>query len=204
MDTIQKCLLSGKEFIIQDDEIKHLEKMKYKFADYSISLPLPNLCPDERQKIRTAYRNEQYMYQRKSDLSGKQLISLYSADKPYTIYSQEEWNSDNWDAMDYGRDFDFSRPFFEQFKELLSEVPMIALVTVGNENCPYTTGTGYCKNCHLINSSEYSEDCYYGKLIQSSKNIIDCSYVYDSELCYQCFSINKCYSSIYLCVFPLF
>jgi hypothetical protein len=198
MSVVKKCLLTGEEFIITDDEIAHIKKMSFKFGGKTVELPLPNLCPDERAKIRTAYRNEQFMYQRKSDLSDKQLISVYSADKDFTIYSQEEWNSDNWDAMDYGRDFDFSRPFFEQFAELDKDVPKIALVTVGNENSPYTTGTGYCKNCHLINSSEYCEDCYYGKLIQSSKSSVDCSYLYNSELCYQCFSVNNSYSCVYL------
>ncbi len=100
--------------------------------------------------------------------------------------------------MSYGRDFDFTRPFFEQFSELQKDVPRVALISLGNENSPYTTGTGYCKNCHLINSSEYCEDCFYGKLLQTCKDAVDCTYLYDSQLCYQCFSVYKSYHCIYV------
>jgi hypothetical protein len=50
---------------------------------------------------------------------------MYSPDKSYKVYSQDEWWSDKWDAMDYGRDFDFSRGFFEQINELIINVPII-------------------------------------------------------------------------------
>ena len=100
--------------------------------------------------------------------------------------------------MEYGRDFDFSRPFFEQFAELQNDVPKISLITLDNQNSPYVTGVAYSKNCHLLNSSEYCEDCYYGKLLQKTKNAVDCSYVYDSELCYECFSVYNSYNCVQL------
>jgi hypothetical protein len=176
--------------------------MDFVFGSQTIALPASTHCPDCRNQIRTSHRNEQYLYQRKSDLSGKQTISIYDSlsswDEGSKIYTKEEWESDTWDAMTYGRDFDFSRPFFEQFTELQKAVPRMALITVGNENSAFTTGTGYCKNCYLINSSEYCEDCYYGKLLQNCKDSIDSSYLYDSERCYQCFNCQKCYNCVYV------
>ncbi len=74
----------------------------------------------------------------------------------------------------------------------------MSLIQVSNENSPYTTGTGYCKNCYLINSSENCENCYYGKLLQTCRDVIDCSYAYDSELLYECFYVRNCYNCHYL------
>ena len=199
MSTCAQCQSS---YEVQPDEKEFLKKMEFKYGDQTITLPEPTLCPDCRQQQRTAHRNEAYLYQRKSDMSGQQIISLYSQKaawgEPYKIYTQEEWHGDQWDPLSYGKDFDFNRPFFDQWAELSKAVPRLALMQVNNENSPYTTGTGYCKNCHLINSSEYCEDCYYSKLAQSCKNVVDCSYVYNSEFCYQCFSVYNSYNCNYL------
>lgn len=179
-----------------------LVKMRYQFGDDTFALPEPEYCPQCRLQIRTAHRNEMHLHHCRSSVSDKQLISIYRPEAPwgapYKIYSHDEWWSDDWEPRDFGRPFDFSRPFFEQFAELSKEVPRMALQTFNNENSPYTTGTGFCKNCYLINSSEHCEDCYYGKLLQNCRDCVDCSYLYDSELCYECFNCSNCYSCTHL------
>lgn len=198
----RNCVECGQSFSIDNEETAFLSRLVFCFGEYSAQFPLPLECPDCRLQIRTAHRNEQYMYHGQSALSGKKMITLYAPEPPwgnsYQVYEQEEWHSDAWDAGAFGRSYDFNRPFFEQFKDLQKAVPRLGLVTIANENSPYTTGTGYCKNCHLINCSEYCENCYYGKLLQNCRDCVDCSYAYDSELCYQCFSIYHCYSSCFL------
>ncbi|PIR48600.1 hypothetical protein COU80_02720 [Candidatus Peregrinibacteria bacterium CG10_big_fil_rev_8_21_14_0_10_55_24] len=194
MPTCKKC---QEAFFVSQEEQAFLGKIAFTFGATVIHPPEPVYCPTCRMLLRTCNRNERFFYKNASKKSGKELISLYAKEPPwgvpFAIYEQKEWESDAFDPLEYGRDFDFSRPFFDQFSELLKTVPRMALCTIGNENCTYTTGTGYCRNCYLINSSEYCEDCYYGKLLQSSKDCVDCSYTYNSELCYECFSIHKCY-----------
>jgi hypothetical protein len=51
---------------------------------------------------------------------------MYSPDKNYKIYDKDFWWSDKWDALDYGIDFDFSKSFFKQFRELQLKVPRLA------------------------------------------------------------------------------
>jgi len=145
-------------------------------------------------RFRNAHRNEQYLYKNTSAFSGKPLISIYSKDKPCQVYSPEEWFSDKWDALEYGKDYDFSKTFFQQFNELCLETPKLGLVAVQNENSPYVTSTAYSRNCYLINCSENCEDSYYSKLLQKCKDIVDSSYIYDSELIYQGFNLRKCYN----------
>lgn len=189
-------------FEIKVDERAFLEKMTFTFGNTVIHLPEPTLCPDCRMQRRSCHRNERTFYRTKSAKSDEEIISLYAPEPlwgpPYKVYAQEEWRRDDFDPMLYGRDFDFKRRFFEQFAELVKDVPRMNLITVSNENCPYTTGTGYCKNCYLINSSEHCQDCYHGKLLQTCGDSADCSYLYDSELCYECFSVYDSYNCQYL------
>lgn len=196
------CKRCSQTFVIHPDEEAFLEKIGFTFGTETFHPPRPVYCPDCRLQIRSCHRNEQFMYRGKSAKSGKDIVSLYHATapwgEPYTVYSQDEWRDDSFDPLQYGQAIDFTRPFFEQYATLQKKVPRVAMVTVGNENSDFTTGTGYCKNCYLINSSEYAEDCYYGKLFQKCKNSMDCCYLYDSELCYECFSVYGSYNCGFL------
>lgn len=151
---------------------------------------------------RTCHRNERNLYKATSDKSQKPIVALYHQEPlwgdQYLVYDQEEWRADDFDAISYGRDFDFSSGFFEQHAALQKSVPRINLNTLANENSDFTSGTGFCKNCYLINSSENCEDCYYGKLMQKCSDSMDCSYLYDSQLCYECFSVYKSYNCQYV------
>lgn len=196
------CKDCKKQFEVTDQEIQFIDKVSPNINGKKIAIPMPDLCPDCRLALRTVQRNEQYLYQTKSAASGQPLITLYSPENEWAknlkIYSQEEWWSDKWDAIEYGKDFDFNRSFFEQFQELNLKVPRTNLMQINNENCPYTTGTGYCKNCYLINCSENTRDSYYGKLVQTCSDVLDSDYTYNSELLYQCFNVTKCYDCKYL------
>lgn len=198
----QRCITCQAPFIIHDDEKAFLEKIGWKYGEKTIHPPLPVECPDCRCQLRTCHRNESKMYKVQSAFSGKDIISIYHDTSPkgekMKIYAQEEWRSDAWNPLDYGRDFDFDRPFFEQFHELQMDVPRMAMISIDNINSGFTTGTGYCKNCYLINSSENCEDCYYSKLLQKCTDSVDCSYLYDSELCYECFSVYESYNCQYV------
>ena len=195
------CATCQSSYEVTEQELAFLKKIAPKIGEQTFEIPLPSNCPQCRLALRTAQRNEQNMYHNVSAVTGKPLIALYSHDtewgKKYKIYTHEEWWSENWDGLSYGQDFDFSRPFFEQFNELSVKIPHVNLIQIANENCQYTTGTAYCKNCHLINCSENCEDCYYGKLIQTSRDIMDCDYIYDSELLYECFYVKNCNNCIY-------
>jgi len=199
MTTCQYCQA---EFNVDPKEIEHLKNMSFTFGQEKITLPPIVICPDCRQQTRNAHRNEQYMYQRNSDFSGKKIISIFTPKaawgEDYKVYSNEEWFSDNWDALRYGQDYNFNTSFFEQYKDLHKAVPKLALISEQNENCPYVTHCGYCKNCHLTNCTDNCENCYYGKLMQYSQNCIDCTSIHQSELCYGCINDEKCYQCIYL------
>lgn len=201
MANIQKnCGACKITFEITPEDRVFYEKVSPVWSGKKYLIPDPTLCPDCRQQRRLAFRNERHLYHRKCDLTGRALISNFSPSKPYKVYDQKEWWGDKWDPRDYGRDFDFNRPFFEQFDELMKEVPIphiISSTDVAESNCIYTNYAGHNKNCYLVFDSDFDEDCMYGNVVKHSKSCMDCSYVTHSELLYGCTDCNNCYNLKY-------
>ncbi len=162
-----------------------------------VGLPGSKLCPDCRRQRRFAFRNERRLYQRKCDLTGKQIVSIYAPDSKYKVYDQHEWHSDKWDAFEYGRDFDFNRPFFEQMDDLMCDVPKISVFTSLNENSDYTNGAQQDKNCYMLFVSDHDEDCLYSYAIDSCKDCIECLNCYKCQLCIECIDCSDCYNVAY-------
>jgi Zn ribbon nucleic-acid-binding protein len=161
-----------------------------------INVPEPTLCPDCRQQRRYAIRNERNLYKRECDMCKKGIISMYSTDKPFPVYCPECWWGGKWHGEAFGRNFDFSRPFFDQFAELQARVPRIGVYLVNSQNCDYCNFTGDCKNCYLIFGPVYSEDCMYGSAYYS-KNCLDNLVTRECELCYECTDSRKLYRCMY-------
>ncbi|MFH1218515.1 MAG: hypothetical protein V1679_01590 [Candidatus Peregrinibacteria bacterium] len=198
MKICQQC--RGK-FEISDVEKEFFQSIGLKFGEKVVKIPEPKLCPDCRSQHRMMFRNDRVFYSRKCDLSGKKFISLYPEDSEFKVYHPDEWYGDGWDVKDFGRDFDFKKPFFEQYKELMMEVPRLGIDIVNCENSNYCNYCGDDKNCYLDIAGEANEDCYFNLFVKYSKNVVDCTFVYNSEVCYECINSYDCYgcqNSMYL------
>src|SRR3989339_388344 len=165
-----------------------------------IGVPSPNLCPDDRAKRRMAFANQRNLYLRKCDGTSKTIISNFSSDKKFPVYAVDFFFSNDWDQLKTGRDYDFSRPFFDQFNDLMQVAPKIALQRSPSfdQNSDYTNYAGKNKNCYLIFDSDKNEDCYHSYSINSCISTMDCFRVSDSELCYECVDCTNCYNCRYL------
>ncbi|PIQ78461.1 hypothetical protein COV82_00720 [Candidatus Peregrinibacteria bacterium CG11_big_fil_rev_8_21_14_0_20_46_8] len=113
------------------------------------------------------------------------------------MYKKEAWWSDTWDAGDYGREFDFNRPFFSQLRELIQSVPLMDLLVDKSYNSDYVNFCNNNKDCYLIFASNDNENCQYSSYIWSCQDSVDCLTAYNSELCYECVEVNKCYGCKY-------
>lgn len=186
MNEITKtCKISGQEFTVREKDQQFYQMM---------GVNPPTLCPDERLRRRLSWRNEINLYKRKCDFTGSEIISIYSQDKPYKIYDHTVWYSEKWDALSYGRDFNFNRTFFEQFEELWEDVPKLNLTILGdNENSDYTNDNYRLKNCYLVFDGEQARDCLYGETFILLKDCLDFWYLINSELCYECIYCSDCY-----------
>ena len=158
-----------------------------------IGVPEPTLCPDCRYQRRLANRNEWNFYKRNCTLCGKSMVSIYNPEYPGPVYCQPCYWSDNWDTLDYGRDFDFNRTFFEQFKEHRFAVPRITLANEKSVNSEYTNQSNNNRNCYMTVAANECEYCMYGNWLQKSKECVDCWCVIDCELMYESLFCGNCY-----------
>ena len=191
------CRQCQAPFEITDEDLAFYDKISPVIGGTKQAIPPPTHCPDCRMQRRLTTRNERNLYHRKCDLTGRQIVSVYASGSPHKVYQSDEWFSDKWDPRDYARDFDFSRPFFAQFAELKRAVPRMALVTspqAEESNCMYINFAGHSKNCYMTFDSDYNEDSIYTKVVKHSKRCVDCSFVHDSELCYECVDCYNCYN----------
>jgi len=180
------CQNCKKEFTIEPDDFLFYEKIK---------VPPPTFCYECRRNRRWVWRNERTYYRRKCDVPGhdENIISLYSQDSKHVVYNQNYWWSDKWNALDYGMDYDFSRPFFEQYKELLSKVPLISLSNTQSINSDYCSSAAWNKDCYLISGSGWDEKVSYANRAIKDKDSMDLYIVDNSELCYDSLYCRKCY-----------
>ncbi len=182
------CQNCKNNFIIEPDDFGFYERIK---------VPPPTWCPQCRLKRRLIFRNFKTLYKRNSDKSGKPMISVYPSESPYKVYAHDEWWSDDFDARTFGCDFDFNRPFFEQFSELLLAVPRFNVMNVQSESCQYSNMVSRSKNCYLVFGCVEDEDCAYGHIVWESKDCFDNLYVHRSELCYECVDCLFSYKLLY-------
>lgn len=188
----KSCKACGDAFEITPDDLAFYDKISPVIGGKKQSILPPTLCPDCRQQRRLVFRNERNLYRRTCDLCKKEILSMLSPDKNIVVYCPSCWWGDKWDAAVYGRDFDFSQPFFEQLHALMNVVPHIGLGTTNNENSEYVNWSGYNKNCYLIFASDYNEQCLYGMHMIRSYDCIDGLYCLESRSCHEVIDIENC------------
>mgnify|MGYP001276513313 CR=1 FL=1 len=184
-------------FEITDDDLAFYDKVSPMFDGKKYDIPPPTHCPDCREQRRLAVNNEQFLYPSSCDLCAAKTLTEHPPHAKQPIYCRDCWHSDKWDPRDYGRDFDFNRPFFDQWKELKRASPAPALSIQGTvENCDYVHLTGDCKNCYLIMHADHNEDCYYGYGVKKCRSCVDSFNNFYCELCYDSIDCHRCYGLI--------
>ena len=193
----QACTNCQTSFEITDDDLAFIDRVSPKYGGKKYPLPPPTHCPDCRQQRRLAQCNEQYLYPGECGLCGKKCITENPPHANQLIYCHDCWYGDKWDARDFGRDFDFTRPFFEQLLEHRRAVPTINLNQSGTiENSDYIHYAGYSKNCYLIAHADFCEDCCYGYGYKKNTSCMDGFYNLHCEMCYDSVYIHKSYGLV--------
>lgn len=186
---IRQCQNCKTKFQIEPEDFAFYEKIK---------VPAPTFCPDCRYQRWLANRNEWNFYRRPCSLCGKSITAIYNPEYPGPVYCQPCWWGDKWDPFAYGREFDFSRPFFEQFQELRLQVPHVAMANTQSVNSEYTNQSLSNRNSYMLVSSEYCENCLYGYWDNKARECVDCYSVEQAELLYESLNCTNCSHSAYL------
>ncbi|OGJ01467.1 hypothetical protein A3G53_00150 [Candidatus Nomurabacteria bacterium RIFCSPLOWO2_12_FULL_44_11] len=93
--------------------------------------------------------------------------------------------------MSYGRDYDFSTPFFKQFIELQKAVPRASLYRenfISSDYCNY--GRDF-KECYLLFGGANNERVYFGNQIFDSRDSLDIAFSEKLEFSYENFECSR-------------
>lgn len=185
------CSNCHKDYEIHPDDVVMYQSM---------DVPVPDQCHICRWKHTLAFWRFGKFRKAKCDLSGKTIITPLAEMNPSPIYARDEWVSDKWDSLEYGRDYDQSRSFLDQFEELQKVVPIPHHTGVGNTDSDWGDDVWWSKNCYFCRAILNGEDlryCYRSFYSKFSMDITYCFYTeysYDSLYCFKCSKIKYCFN----------
>jgi len=175
----QSCMAS---FVVEPEDFDFYSKIK---------VPPPTFCPECRMQRRFAWRNERTLHRGVCAKTRKNIITGFSPNSKVVVYDRDEWWSDNWDAIDYGRDYDFKKPFFAQWQEFFRQVPHPAVFNTRTTNSDYAQYVGEMKDAYLVSASWGGENLAYAARAHFSRDAIDVFGVARCELCYEDVNATK-------------
>src|SRR3989338_4238415 len=186
------CHKCQKAFQIKENDLAFYDHVSPVFAGRKYSIPPPINCPHCRQCHRLAFRNQTALFPRTAFPGGEKIFSMYPPSAPFPVMRNEDWFSDRWNALDYGREYSFEKSFMEQLYELHKVVPRYtAINNIRTENCEYCNNASDDKNCYLTFSMSNAEDCLYSESVWGSKDCVESTLTIESELCYDCTNCTR-------------
>jgi len=181
------CKKCGKSFKVQEEDVAFLK---------SLRVPPPEECVTCRIRIRRSFVNYTTFFKRKCDVPGhdENMVSLIPDGAPFPVWDFDEyWNGD-WDPISYGTDYDSSKPFFDQFRDLMTRVPQPANTRDPmSVNSEYTAYGMELKNCYYVFGGLKSENIMYGNWPLHTKDDVDTLVAGNSERCYSTAFVMDCY-----------
>ncbi|MFA6586208.1 MAG: hypothetical protein WCS86_03565 [Candidatus Paceibacterota bacterium] len=185
--TCQNC---ETEFVIEEEDFLFYEKIK---------VPPPTFCPECRTIRRLCWRNEMSLYKRKCDANGhdENVITIYHPEEKLVIYDNKYWWGDLWDPTAYGKEYDFTKPFFEQWRDLRNNIPMQNLSNSNAKNSDYCNVAEDSRESYMSSGSWKIEKTFYSNRISETKDCSDLYVVHRSELCYDDVFCSDCYYTLY-------
>jgi hypothetical protein len=186
----RNCQNCKEDFNIELEDFNFYEKIK---------VPPPTFCPECRTIRRLCWRNEMSLFKRKCDAPGHDeiLISFLPPEEKLTVYDANAWWGDSWDPLSYGKEYDFSKSFFEQWRDLRNKIPLQALSNIKASNSDFCNVAEGNKDSYMCSASWKVERTLYSNRISEDKDSADLYIVHRSELCYEDVVCSDSYQLLY-------
>ncbi len=186
----KNCQNCKQNFVIEAEDFVFYDRIK---------VPPPTFCPECRTARRLSWRNEMILYKRPNNAPGhsEMLISLYPPSENLNTVDLKYWWSDEWDPFDFGSEYDFSKPFFQQWKDMYSKIPLQALSNSNAVNSDYCNIAEDSKDSYLVSASWKVERSLYSNRVMEIKDSSDLYVVHNSELCYEDIICSSSYNLLY-------
>ena len=187
-DGTKTCQNCSQEFRIAPEDFVFYEKM---------NVPPPTWCPECRMVRRMLFRNERVLYKRKVAGMDESVLALFPESSGLKVYYQKDWQTADFDAIDFGKEYDFSKPFFEQIKGLIHEVPWQHSYNQNAVESEYCSNALDLKKCYLLFNSGINENCAYGTDVLNSSDSLDLLDVSLVERSYELVHAERCHNSFF-------
>lgn len=187
------CRITGKPFEISEAEQEHVRRLNEVMPQLRGEIPLPEIHPVEAMRRACSHGNYFFLFRGKSVFSGKAQLTRYHPSLHSKISSSAEFWSDQIDNTAIGRDYDFSRSFFEQLEEVFDDSYLLPLIQINCEGSDYVNGAKYVRNSYLCFDILESEDCLYCFAHYNGHDNTCCVLSRGSSYCYECLNIDNCY-----------
>ncbi len=185
---IKICQNCHQKFCIEPEDFQFYKK---------IDVPPPTWCSFCKRERLLSWRNERTLYKRKCVATGKDIVSIFSPDGPIIAYERDYWWSDAWDAGQFGVEYDFSIPFFVQFRKLMERVPMPSVFNSTCVNSNYCNHVAKSKDCYFVFASFQNENLVYSSQCGDVRDSSDILTANSSELCYEVIKGMKLYHCLF-------
>jgi len=172
----KQCQNCKNDFTIEIADLSFYEKMK---------VSLPTFCPVCRNKRRMSWRNERSLYKRICDGTQKTIVTMFRPEEKLLVYERDYWWKESFDPLRYGKEIDFNRPIFSQFRELFSEVPLPSLLNENIVNSSYCNCVHDTKNGYLLFASMITENVFYSTRVIGAKDSLDLFGGFNQDICYE-------------------
>lgn len=180
------CSITGQTFTISSLE----EKLRKSF-----DVPDPDMLPHLRIRHLGAFWPHWSLHNRKCDNTGKDIISVFRENCPYSVWHKDEWFKN---ASPPKAEFDFDQSFFPQAERLFKTSPIPHNTGTNNENSEYTDDFWHGKNCYLCHNAFKCENSrYVGARAIEIKDSMYCVSSSHLEKCMDCVNCEMCFGVVY-------
>ncbi|MEK7585709.1 MAG: hypothetical protein AAB477_00525 [Patescibacteria group bacterium] len=186
------CQNCKSQFSIESEDFDFYKKL---------NVPPPTWCPECRSVRKMTFINVRSLYKRVCGNCNESMVSMYHPDVAFPVWCIKCHLSDTWDATDCGKDYDFTRTFFEQFKELKLTVPHRTL----DQNERNGAGCEYSNLCYSSDDIYLSFDVigcerikYSHHVLKRNKNCMDCMIIKANDRGYELVQASENYNSSFL------
>lgn len=160
----------------------------------------PNTEPHTRLQQARAHIGGIELFSR-TDIHGKQIISMYDPESPALLLDPKEFYSDTFDALKFGRPLDPFQPFFEQWDIFSRSVPRPAIINdPDSENCHWCLYDIAFKNSYATYGGVTCDEVLYADMCIRNSHSVDVAGLVESEWSYestQLFACSQAYWSEY-------
>ena len=182
----KNCQNCKKDFVIEQEDFIFYEKIK---------VPSPTWCPHCRLIRRLTYVGDRFLYKDECQKCRKKVVSLFHPETSFVVYCNSCWWGDSWEPSDFGQEYDFSKPFLEQFYVLQKRVPYQATDNRNCTNCDFCDTNIRCKDCTLVFAGLQSINCHYCDSAIFSRDTLDSDIVFNADHSYYTINSNGAYNT---------